>query len=382
MIRLLASLVGIALMLCLSAAPAVETTVATDCAASENFVPYCGLPNPEDLEVLPGGGGVLASDMRIAMTATGIAGQPGSLKWLDLKTRAVTVLYPSAAAPPGRNDWGDPTCPGEIGAALLPHGFHLSQRKGGAWQLLVVNHGERESVEYFELTRHKQLWSLSWRGCVVPPPPNRLNDVAGLADGSMLVTTMHRLGNVEAKEAVNRAQQGENTGFLWRWTPGKGLSQQAGSESPRPNGVQVDAAGRYAYINTAAGGGEVRKLDLLRGEVVATVAVLNPDNASWTPDGKLLVTGMIPDTRQSACFANPGAPCPVAFNVFVIDPASMHAEPLFTHSGPSLGGGTVAVQSGNDMLIGSCFGDRVIAVRDFFKPGSRTASAAKQETTL
>jgi sugar lactone lactonase YvrE len=376
--RLHLSLLIVALLLQISVVSAAES----NCTATGNLVPYCGLPNPEDLEVLPGGEGVIASDMHIAMTATGIAGQPGSLKWLNLKTRAVTVLYPGSSTPAGRSDWGDPACPGEIGAALLPHGMHLSQRKTGEWQLLVVNHGERESVEYFELVGKNKNWSLSWRGCVVPPPPNRLNDVAGLADGGMLVTTMHRLGNVEAKEAVNRAQQGENTGFLWRWTPGKGLSQQAGSESPRPNGVQVDAAGRYAYINTAAGGGEVRKLDLERAEVVAAVNVLNPDNASWTPDGKLLVTGMVAEaTNHAACFANPGAPCPVAFNVYAIDPTSMHAEHLFNHSG-SLGGGTVAVQFGADLLIGSCFGDRVIAVRNFFKPGSRNAIAAKQETTL
>jgi hypothetical protein len=377
MMRLLAALFVVVLMLSFSTQ--AQTIAATDCAASGNLAPYCGLSNPEDLEVLPDGKGVLASDMHITMTATGIVGQPGTLKLLNPKTRAVTVLYPSANAPKGRNDWGDASCASEIGAALLPHGFHLSKRNDGAWQLLVVNHGERESVEYFQLinnTSQQQPWSLRWRGCVVPPPPNRLNDVAGLADGSLLVTTMHRLGAVESREAVSRAQQGENTGFLWRWRSGKGIDQQPGSESPRPNGVQVDAANRYAYINTAAGGGEVRKLDLHSGKVVGAASVVNPDNASWTADGKLLVAGMIPNANQAACFANPGAQCPVAFNVYSIDPATMQAERLFTHEGVELGGGTVAVRLNTDMLIGSCFGERVVSVRDFFKSA---AALARQE---
>lgn len=342
----------------------------TDRAGSRNLATYSGLPHPEDLEVLPGGAGVIASDMHIAATPDGIVGRPGSLKWLDPKTRAVTALYPSASAPPGRRDWGDPACPGEIGAALLPHGLHLSRRSGGAWQLLVVNHGGRESVEFFELTGKDGQWFLSWRGCVVPPPPNRLNDVAGTPDGGLLVTTMHRMSGAETSQgALNRAHQGENTGFLWRWTPGKGFSEQAGSAAPRPNGVQVDAAGRYAYLSSAAGGGEVRKLDLIHGEVVGAAAVPNPDNASWAADGRLLVTGMTADANRSACFVKPDAPCPAAFNVYAVEPATMRAELLFSHSGPPLGAGTVSVQYGSDLLIGSFVGDQVMAVRDLFASG-------------
>lgn len=368
--RLLAPLALAALTSWNSAAPAKES----DCTATGKLVSYCGLPNPEDLEILPDGNGVLASDMRLTRGPNGLAGQPGSLKWLDPKTRAVTVLYPSKSGPAGRSDWGDPSCPGEIGAALLPHGFHLSRRNGGAWQLLVVNHGGRESVELFELTGKAGRWVLAWRGCVVPPPPNRLNDVVGLPDGSLLVTTMDRAGSSgDSQDVRNRAQQGENTGFLWRWTPGKGLSEEPGSAAPRPNGVQIDAAGRYAFLNTAARGGEVRKLDLATGKVVGAVPVPSPDNASWARDGRLLVTGFDPGTNTSVCFRTPQVPCPAAFSVYALDPVTMRAERLFSHSGLPLGAGTVAVQYGSDMLIGSFAGDRVMAVRDVFKPRRRGA---------
>jgi SMP-30/gluconolaconase/LRE-like protein len=345
------------------------------CAAIGKLVPYCGLSHPEDLEVLPGGAGVITSDMHITRGPAGIVGQPGTLKWVDLKTHAVTVLYPSRAPRAGRPDWGDPACPGEIGAALLPHGIYLSRRRDGAWQLLVVNHGDRESVEFFELSGKDTHWSLRWRGCVVPPPPNRLNDVVALPDGGLLVTTMQRTTGAQAREIPDA--QGKDTGFLWRWTPGKGFSEQAGSASPMPNGVQVDAAGRYAYLNTAANGGDVRKIDLANGMVVGTASVPNPDNSSWARDGRLLVAGIARGVDASICFAMPEAPCPVAFDVYAIDPATMDADQLFAHAGPPFGAATVAVQHGSDLLIGSFVGDRMLAVRGVFNLAGRTRAKGK-----
>ena len=352
--------------LVLAAAAAAPAKTSRECGKSGDVVSYCGLPKPEDLEVLPAGKGVLASELGIRKGPSGPLPRAGSLKWLDPKTGVVTVLYPSASNAPGKNDWGDPTCSDEIGASLMPHGIHLSQRHDGAWQLLVVNHGARESVEFFELARKDRGWSLRWRGCVIPPSPNRLNDVVGLPDGDLLVTTMHRLEGSAEANLGERVRRGENTGFLWRWSSRKGFAEQPGSASPRPNGVQIDAAGRYAYINTSAGGGEVRKLDLTTGAVVGAVSLSKPDNSSWTSDGRLLVTGMTPEASPAACFATPEAACPAAFNVYALDPQSMRAELLFEHAGPPLGAATVAVQYGSDLLIGSLFGDQVMAVRRVF----------------
>lgn len=359
------------------AAGGAPAAAAPGCTAAGRLTPYCGLPFPEDLEALPDAGGVIASDMHIERGPEGLAPKAGSLKWLDPRTGSVTVLYPSASAPPGGSEWGDPACPGEIGGVLLPHGIHLSRRRDGAWELLVVNHGGRESVEFFELAAGAGHWTLSWRGCVVAPASSHLNDVASLPDGGFLVSTMHMLSNAETPKAMRSAEAGENTGFLWRWTPGAGLSRQAGSDSPMPNGVQVDAAGRFAYIDTASRGGDVRKLDLARGKVVGVAVVPHPDNASWTADGRLLVAGVAAGASPMPCFADPAAPCPVASDVYAVNPETMQAERIFAYAGPPLNAATVAVQLGSDLLIGSCFGDRVVAVRGLFdaetparRPGS------------
>jgi hypothetical protein len=348
------------------------------CVATGDVEAFCGLPNPEDLEVLPDGHGVLVSAMHIERGPGGITGKPGSLKWLDTATGAVTVLYPSASAPAGSSTWGDQSCPGEIGAALLPHGFHLSRRKDGVWQLLVVNHNARESVEFFELKGHKGSWTLQWRGCAVPPGENRLNDVAALPDGGFVVTTMHyRPADAAATEGA--ADPAKDMGMLWRWEPGKGFSQVPGSTGFRPNGVQTDAAGQFAYIDTADNGGEVRKLDLMRGEVTGTARVPRADNASWSRSGTLLVTGMTATADGNACFKAPQEMCPAAFEVFEVDPATMQARSLFAHEGAPMGAGTVAVQQGKDMLIGSFAGDHVMAVRGFFAGGSGSGKMSGNE---
>lgn len=133
-----------------------------------------------------------------------------------------------------------------------------------------------------------------------------------------------------------------------------------------PNGVQVDAAGRYAYINTASKGGDVRKLDLAEGRVVATVAVPNPDNASWTADGRLMVAGVAAGPKPMACFQHPEKPCPAASEVYAIRTDTMTAERLFAFAGAPLNAATVAVQAGEDLLIGSCFGNSFVAVRKAF----------------
>lgn len=359
-------------------APGHATSASREaCEPSGNLKPYCGVPFPEDLEPIPGTHSVIASDMHLKSGPNGIEPQPGVLKLVDLDSAAVVPLYPAPSTSRRRVGWGDPACTREIGEELLPHGIHLSRRRDGAWQLLVVNHGGRESVEFFELLPKGKRWSARWRGCVVAPASSHLNDVAALPGGGFLVSTMHMGDRAATREAAARAARGENTGFLWRWTPGSPIARQPGSDSPMPNGVQVDATGRYAYINTASRGGDVRKLDLASGQVVATVAVPNPDNASWTTSGRLLVAGVAAGPKPMACFAHPEQPCPVPSEVYEIDPTTMTARRIFAHAGAPLNAATVAVQVGDDLLIGSCFGDSFVVARGS-APSGEAMSASRR----
>lgn len=339
------------------------------CEAVGNLVPYCGLSHAEDIEVLPGRAGVLLSDMNMALGPAGLVGQPGVLRWLDPATRRVTPLYPTpnvgAGAGASKALWGDPSCREEIGVQLLPHGIHLSRRRDGRWQVLAVNHGTRESVEFFELRGTGKTWQLTWRGCVVPPGDQRLNDVVALPGGGLLVTAMGH--STSGSGQAGKAQ----SGFLWRWTPGAGTVRQPGSDALRPNGVQIDRAGRYAYISTQTPGAELLKLDLKRGKMVGSVSMPKPDNSSWSDDGRLIVAATTPGASSALCFKTPALACGAGFEIYAVDPATMTARKVFGHKGEPMGAATVAVQFGRSLLVGSYVGDRILAVRDFFpiKPG-------------
>lgn len=329
-------------------------------ARQGNLVTYCGMATPEDIEVLPDRSGVIVSDMGTRRGANGLEGGPGPLHMLDLKSGRVTQLDP---LPGGNNDWGDPACPGALGPAMNAHGIHLSRRSDGKWQVLVVNHANRESVEFFELARGKAGWGLRWRGCAVTPAGSRLNDVAALPGGGFLVTHMG--------PRTADGSRGENLGWLWRWTRGQGFSEQPGSRVPRPNGIAIDRAGKFAFINSGVNGGEVWKLDLKAATIVGKVAVSKADNSAWSRDGRLLVTGITAEGSSGPCFVNPRTPCGAPFEVFAIDPATLHSERIFAHTGGPVGGGTVAVQFGNDMLVGSFSGDRILRVTDQFARGRK-----------
>lgn len=354
----------LACSLCWGAAFAAEQV--TDCRAVGKVEPICGLQGSEDLVSLPGGQALLISQSRVDVSHMPIMNWlPGGIALLDLKTRKPRVLYPSATASEGSRQWGDPACPGEIGALMAPHGLYLGRRSDGRQQLLVVNHGGRESVEFFEVSGRGRHVRLAWRGCVVAPEYSFLNDVAAFPGGGFLVTTMTRNDGPQAMFRDRpRAEAGENTGHVWRWQPGAGFDKLPGSDAPMPNGLQVDKAGRTLYLNisTTQGGG-VRKIDIATGKTLGFAPLANPDNSSWAPDGQLLVAGITADADVAPC-AKVGfqVPCGAKSRITAIDPATMTARGVFEHEGLPMGLFTGVVQVGRTLYIGSTSVDRILRV--------------------
>src|SRR5262249_12665492 len=145
----------------------------------------------------------------------------------DLTKKTFTKL-PETAEPD--KTWGDPACPGPIGDALVSHGMSLAKRKNGVWELYVVNHGGRESIEMYELRSAHSGWSLVWRGCEIAV--HEYNDVAVLPDGGFVGTYPSGLSAGRGAAATGAA-----TGYVARWTPGKGESEVTGTRMRGPNGV-------------------------------------------------------------------------------------------------------------------------------------------------
>lgn len=342
---------GLGLLWLLSACSAVEN----HCEATDAVTPVCGISMPEDLVVLPNGGGLIVSEFgKQGMTL-------GRLSWYrdgDDAQYESLLEYENLAVMQSDTVWGDAEC--EPPERFSPHGAHLRE-VDGSLRLAVVNHGwMAETVQLFEVQQSspEQAPELSWRGCIRYPDHAYLNDVVLLPDGEVAATHMYS----RMSDWLGRARGalGFNTGYVYRWSPDDGLSIIDSSKAPMPNGIEVDAAGEILYVNNYLGD-EVRAIALDSGEVIGTASIPHIDNSAWMPDGRLLIAShrMSLNTILT-CFNVLKGSCGGAYDLVALDPASMATEVLFQHDGGGpFGAATVAVFDGQAWFAGSFSGDRL-----------------------
>jgi len=330
-----------------------------ECGAHGDIDIICGTRSPEDLELTPDGKSLIVSQFVGGPAGAGVAG----LMLFDPAKKTFTRL-PVSANP--RKDWGDPACPGPIGDALRPHGISLLKRSGGAVQIFVVNHGGRESIEMFELEQAGGASSVVWHGCVVSK--EAFNDVAAQPDGGFIATHPTALqppppppGQAKAAPG-NDLFSGQPSGYVSRWTPGKGEAELPGTRAGYPNGVLVSSDGRYMYFN-AWTAKEVHKYDLKEGKETGMVKLdFMPDNISWTSKRTMLAAGV--KGARGDCPAGSGTTCIQAFGIAEIDPAKMEAKTVFDSEGKGalISGVSEALQVGNSIYIGAFQGDRIVKI--------------------
>ncbi len=336
----------------------------TDCAASAGMQPICQFRNPEDIVLLPDQRTLLISQMGLNMQAA----TPGSLVFFDTRSETVTPAFPddanSAATPlEPANNWGAADCPGNPGATLAPHGIALRQRDDGRWQVAVINHGGRESVEMFELLPEAGSPSLAWRGCVVPPDGTYMNDVALLKNGGFVASQMfdRRSGQLFGMPInMLKAMLGMDTGYVLEWQPGGDFRVLQDSHSAFVNGVEVSPDDQSVFANLYFGDA-ILKLDRASGKRLGSAPVGKADNLAWDDQGRLLAvahSGSL--SEQMACFGKPGSNCTLAYSVYRIDPQTMHSTLLFSHAGAPMGAATVARQVQDQLYLGSFSGDRIV----------------------
>jgi hypothetical protein len=282
--------------------------------------------------------------------------------FFDLASDAITPAFGGASTAgiepvPG---WGDPSCPGSPGEKFSPHGLSLARRPDGALQLLVVNHGGRESIELFEVSDSRLAPSLAWRGCAIPGEDAFLNDVAALPDGGFVTTHMFPRGST--LWPLLKATLGLSTGWVLEWHPGAGFQKVPGSDGPMPNGIEASPDGESLFIDLYLGD-EVRKISRKSGEMLASVEIASPDNVLWSPDGSLLVASHnAPLNEMLACGEIERGACPFHFSIVQLDPESLKPRALYENVGPPMGAGTAALRIGDELVIGSFKGDRILRV--------------------
>jgi hypothetical protein len=359
--------VFVVLLSCLGCGGAPDKLV--DCSPADGVTPICGFENPEDLVAISGGEWLIVSQMAPPDAP------PGSLVGFRVADGELIDLYPlarkgerggagGAAALSSSSGWGSSDCSGPPDpASFAPHGIDVQALSGEGTRLAVVNHGEREVIELFEIAMQAGRPVLDWRGCVLAPADAFLNDVVALADGRLFVTKMTPpLEGLSVLPTVLRLLLGRETGSVFEWRPNSGWREIEAGRGSAPNGIAVDSesgeiyfsewsARRLTRLRPIAGGGWQR--DSVR-------LSRYPDNISWSDSRTLLVAAQAGGVGDAiACGSLEGGTCALPFSVIEVDPRSLELRVLLDHPASATGAASSVVAVGDELYIGTFRGDRL-----------------------
>ena len=316
---------------------------APPCVQAGNTQYVCGQVSPEDLVIVPGGEWVVST----------VYAAPGGIRIINVKDKSTTTIYPSATAKEQFDNKTYDTCPGApndaMKANMQTHGVAIKEGRNGQHTLYVVNHGQRESIEVFQMDANVRPPALTWIGCAVAPGQVGLNEVLPLADGGFISTDFMARGIDQG--ARGRAMAGENNGALWEWHTGKGWAKIPGSDSSMPNGLEISKDGKTLYVATW-GDQAFFRLSLGQNPPKRDNVKLGfrADNVRWAPDGTLFVTGQMLEQ-------------PASTNIVKIHPDTLRVtEILKRPNTPEFSNGTVTVQVGKELWVGTFRGDRLLVV--------------------
>ena len=352
----------------------------SDCESGRRLSVACVVTNPEDMVLTPDQQFIIVSEFG----GTGLLDEvvSGNLALVDAKTKTrvpLPIIYSD-------NTWGDATCQKTVNSPFGPHGLDLVKRADGRYQLGVVNHMGGESVEMFELVAvakesaepqpinqpeasaadiaPRNHWGLIWRGCVVAPKVNYLNDLSLLKDGSFFVSHMYSHG-FSTNDFLTVALTKEDTGYVLHWDRQNGFSQVNGTEGAQPNGVIYDETGSLLYVAFNLGD-KVLAVDAGSGEILRSYSINGPDNLVLA-GGNLWVTGLnhrILDVLRCKFLSACGLP----FAVVQLDASTLKEIERWSFHGEPFGLPTVALPLGNDVLLGSFRSNRLAYFNTRFDP--------------
>jgi hypothetical protein len=325
----LAGFVPVLTLLALPTLAAQPGPAAPPCAG-DGYV--CGQQGPEDLVAM-------GRDWAVASAYAGT----GGVTLIRTRDRMSMTAYPSATAKEQLDAKTYPQCPGPPRGAFTTHGVYVAPGNGPQHKLFVVGHGARESIEVFDVDTRGAAPVLTWIGCAIAPDPIGLNSVRGLPDGGF-ITTNFLPRNQQMQTMMNGGKNGE----LWEWHTASGWQKIPGSEASGANGVELSEDGKTLYV---AAWGSQSFFRLSRGAATPVREEINlgfrVDNIHWAKDGKLLTVGQVGQDWQVA----------------KIDPVTLKVEQVYAQKDtPGFGGGTVALEVGNTLWVGSYRGDRIAVV--------------------
>jgi sugar lactone lactonase YvrE len=316
------------------------------CDPSDPIATYCGFRSPEDVDLA-------AEAERLVVSQMSLFGGGGSLSAVDPATGASRKLWPTGEAGDfaAKHDLGDPACPPPDREAFSPHGIHVHRGR----QLVVVNHGGRESIELFNLDGRGDDLRAAWRGCVVLPEGASGNDVVVGPNGDLLVTNY--LPSLLSVWGTVKLLLGLDTGNVLVWRRGIDWGVVPNSDASGPNGIVVNPDGGWIAFGETGTGRVVRlsRDGSQRDEIDVGGA---PDNLTWTEGGKVLLAA---HESLFSLFTSCDQPssCAGPWSLFEIDPVALTARQILAHDGTRIGTVATALEIGPDVWLGAVLSDRI-----------------------
>ncbi len=332
-----------------------QTQFASSQMTSSQFRFVSGTMKPEDLAHIPGTRWVIASGF-----ATG-----AGLKIVDNVSRRATIWFEGRPdqidREPSPSDCSTPPDP----ALFTARGISLRVTATGRAQLLVVNHGGRESIERFQVdfTNATAQPRLRWQGCMRMPEGQVANAVASYRDGTVLATVLTRPGTT-----ITDFVHGRITGAVYERTPGEGAFRLLpGTELPGNNGLETAREDSGFYV-IAFGLREVvayARRDTRQPIWRVTAPDFMPDNIHWDGD-RLLLAGMMRDepacggVRQIVNGVADGMLCHRGWRVAQLDPVARSMTVIASGPrDPIFNGVSAAVIVDGKLWLGSYQADRI-----------------------
>lgn len=279
-------------------------------------------------------------------------GAAGHLHLINARDKTWVNFYPvsGAAAPDARRFPGCSTPPDAT--KFSAHGLALRSLGNGRQELLVVNHGGREAIEFFELRTDSATPTIQWKGCVPIPGDVYVNSAVALRDGGFIASHFYSPG----KGGINSVFARQVTGGLLEWHPGRAVTLIPGTELSGANGIAASADEKVLHV-AAWGTRDLVRFERHGNTVTKRVVPMNfaPDNLRWSRDGRtLLVAGQKFVARE-------GGPAGLdGWTVLRVDPDSLAATVVYDADATApLQGVSVAIEVDDQIWVGPFRGDRI-----------------------
>ena len=314
----------------------------------------CGLQAAEDLVLVPGTDWLIASSMEegAGLVLLDSNDATWSVLWPDTQGRvAPDPMYAGCTEPPAA-------------ATFNAHGLSLRAHSDGRTRLYSVAHGERESIEVFEVDATAERPVLTWIGCVPLPDDLAANSVASFDDGSLVATVLILPGRTFEDSVAMRP-----TGIVLRWSPGSsGFTAIEGTELPGNNGIEVSPEGDEIYVVSSGFQTVVAFSNTNPARQLRTTEPLpfTPDNLRFDSAGRLLTAGMKNDVPE--CGGKPGpehdlarlSTCPRGTYAIAIDTDTMDYDVIVdTPATPAFSNASAVLTHAGKFWIGTFRGDRI-----------------------